>query len=195
MRCEACSERFFEVESHAYLHQKHVPRSRSVKELTRFNSFKDSCCVAARKSSTPRLLFHLSESFSFLDWASKMYVVGSISSIIKMSLRSLSGVSRLFSMKESPTFAKRYQWPPTPGPLKLTDFHPSVEVKEDRAAIERAMSQTKLFVYVEEAVHHLLSVSMVSCNLIDNSAYLSADCRDLEGFQRLILQNTCHVPQ
>ena len=45
------------------------------------------------------------------------------------------------------------------------------------------MSQTKLFVHVEEAVHHLSSVSIVSSKLMDVGAYLSADCRDLEGFQ------------
>jgi len=50
------------------------------------------------------------------------------------------------------------------------------------------MSQTKLFVHVDEAAHHLSSVSMVSSKVIDVGAYLSADCRDLEGFQPTILQ-------
>ena len=57
------------------------------------------------------------------------------------------------------------------------------------------MSQTKLFVHIEEAAHYLSSVSMVSSKLIDVSVYLSADYRDLEGFQRTILQNTRYMPQ
>lgn len=81
-----------------------------------------------------------------------------------MSLRSLSGFSLLFSMKESPTFAGTYQQPPTHGLslLEPTDLHSSVEVKKDRAATERATSQTKLFVHIEETAHDLVVREHVS---------------------------------
>ena len=89
----------------------YIPGSRLIRELTSFSSYKDLYYVTTRKSSILRLSFYLSASFSFVDPASRIYIIGSISSIIiaprlRILLRSLSEFSRLFSIKESPIFAR-----------------------------------------------------------------------------------------
>ena len=89
-----------------------------------------------------------------------MKVSGSINSIItdptlRMSFLSLSGLSLLFLMNDSPILARDRQQRPFPFEQGLTDFHSSIKIEKYCTAAEGPVIVGKLLMQVKEAVQQL----------------------------------------